>query len=180
MVSRRRAGEVILAAGAPLSPVLLLRSGIGPIEDLRAIGITSQQDLPGVGRNLYDQPGAVIPAIPQPGSVPSGAPMTEVIGRLDSFPGHVPDQAFYLTLFTGPAPGGTDPMIALMVGDFAPVSRGTISLAGPATGQRPIIDLGFYTAAGDLTRMRDAYRYAWTVATIPLAGSPHRRVPDAQ
>lgn len=48
------AREVILAAGVIGSPHLLLLSGIGPAEQLRAHGVTVAADLPGVGRNLQD------------------------------------------------------------------------------------------------------------------------------
>ncbi len=50
----RAAREVILAAGAIGSPVLLERSGIGPGEVLRAAGVEVVHDLPGVGENLQD------------------------------------------------------------------------------------------------------------------------------
>jgi len=50
-----RAGrEVILSGGAINSPHLLMLSGIGPAEELRAHGIMPLVDLPGVGRNLQD------------------------------------------------------------------------------------------------------------------------------
>lgn len=45
---------VILAAGAIGSPTLLLRSGIGPAEDLARLGIDVIRNLPGVGQNLSD------------------------------------------------------------------------------------------------------------------------------
>jgi choline dehydrogenase-like flavoprotein len=47
-------GEVILAAGAVGSPVLLELSGIGQAERLQALGIPVVADLPGVGENLQD------------------------------------------------------------------------------------------------------------------------------
>jgi choline dehydrogenase-like flavoprotein len=48
--------EVLLSAGAINSPQLLLLSGIGPAEELRAAGVEVSHDLPGVGRNLQDHP----------------------------------------------------------------------------------------------------------------------------
>jgi choline dehydrogenase len=50
----RAAQEVVLAAGAINSPQLLLLSGIGPAEELRARGVSVVHDLPGVGKNLQD------------------------------------------------------------------------------------------------------------------------------
>ncbi|HEX4112062.1 MAG TPA: choline dehydrogenase [Stellaceae bacterium] len=46
--------EVILSGGAINSPHLLMLSGVGPADELRAHGITPLVDLPGVGRNLQD------------------------------------------------------------------------------------------------------------------------------
>jgi choline dehydrogenase len=46
--------EVILCGGAINSPQLLLLSGIGPADQLRALDIPVVEDLPGVGRNLQD------------------------------------------------------------------------------------------------------------------------------
>ena len=51
---------VILSAGAIGSPEILLRSGIGPADDLRAVGIDVVRDAPGVGENLHDHPGCGI------------------------------------------------------------------------------------------------------------------------
>ncbi len=46
--------EVLLCAGAINSPQLLMLSGLGPAESLRALGIDVRHDLPGVGQNLQD------------------------------------------------------------------------------------------------------------------------------
>ncbi|SLN73312.1 Oxygen-dependent choline dehydrogenase [Falsiruegeria litorea R37] len=48
--------EVILSAGAFNSPLILMHSGIGPAEQLRAQGVEVVHDLPGVGENLMDHP----------------------------------------------------------------------------------------------------------------------------
>ena len=50
------AGLVVVAAGAIMSPAILMRSGIGPAEDLERLGIDVVADAPGVGQNLCDHP----------------------------------------------------------------------------------------------------------------------------
>lgn len=52
----RATREVILAAGSYNSPHLLMLSGVGPAEQLRAAGIPVVVDLPMVGQNLQDHP----------------------------------------------------------------------------------------------------------------------------
>jgi choline dehydrogenase len=50
-----RAGrEIILSAGALFTPQILQRSGVGPAEELRGLGIDIVQDSPGVGANLLE------------------------------------------------------------------------------------------------------------------------------
>ena len=45
---------MIVTSGAIGSPKLLLQSGIGPADELKAVGVAPVHDLPGVGRNLHD------------------------------------------------------------------------------------------------------------------------------
>ncbi|HIE9814376.1 TPA: GMC family oxidoreductase [Klebsiella pneumoniae] len=49
-------GEIVLCAGALITPKLLMLSGIGPAEHLRKHSIDVVVDLPGVGQNLIDHP----------------------------------------------------------------------------------------------------------------------------
>ncbi len=48
--------EIICSAGAFGSPMLLMRSGIGPEDHLAEMGIETKHNLPGVGRNLRNHP----------------------------------------------------------------------------------------------------------------------------
>ncbi|HVR48486.1 MAG TPA: GMC oxidoreductase [Pseudorhodoferax sp.] len=53
LVQQLHAGRaVVLCGGAPQSPLLLLRSGIGPHAQLVAQGVATQHDVPGVGLGL--------------------------------------------------------------------------------------------------------------------------------
>ena len=54
---------MIVAAGALVTPQLLMLSGIGPAEHLRMHGIRPLVDLPGVGQNLIDHPEVPIIAL---------------------------------------------------------------------------------------------------------------------
>ena len=48
--------EIIVSGGAYCSPPILMRSGIGPLEILKRVGVKCNVDLPGVGKNLMDHP----------------------------------------------------------------------------------------------------------------------------
>lgn len=53
-VKVRAEREVILSGGAINSPQVLQLSGVGPADELKALGIEVVHDLPGVGKNLQD------------------------------------------------------------------------------------------------------------------------------
>lgn len=61
--------EVILSAGSIGSPHILMLSGVGDADDLKAHGIDSKLHLPGVGKNLQDHFSTQIKA----SSIPSGS-----------------------------------------------------------------------------------------------------------
>ena len=54
--TRIAAERIVLAGGAYGSPSILLRSGIGPMNELSPLGVPVVHDLPGVGRALADHP----------------------------------------------------------------------------------------------------------------------------
>jgi choline dehydrogenase len=52
--------EVLLCAGSIASPQMLMLSGIGPADGLKAVGVEPVHDLPGVGRNLSEHPNTAV------------------------------------------------------------------------------------------------------------------------
>ena len=61
LVSRVNAGsEVIVSGGAFNTPQILMLSGVGPADHLKAMGVTPIVDSPGVGKNLQDHLGVWI------------------------------------------------------------------------------------------------------------------------
>jgi choline dehydrogenase-like flavoprotein len=76
-----RAGrEVILSGGVFNSPQLLMLSGIGPADHLKATGIGPVVDLPGVGSNLQDHIAAMVT-----GTRPEHGPFVREM-RIDRMP----------------------------------------------------------------------------------------------
>lgn len=134
------AGEVILTAGALASPELLMRSGIGPAEELREVEIDPVHDLPGVGKNLQDH--WLSPVIFTTGAepVPMGAiapaevhlfwksdpslPVPDTQPLFFSVPMYAQDAA--PNVQTGPGNGFT-----LQGGIVRTASRGEVTLSGP-------------------------------------------------
>jgi choline dehydrogenase len=134
-------GEVVVAAGTVGSPLVLMRSGIGPAPHLREIGVEIIVDLPGVGQNLQDHPAATIvyeSGLPVP---PGENSHGEVLGLLRSDPAlAAPDlQILFIDVpLSVPALPGPDQGYALLVSLMAPHSRGSVRLrsADPRIGPR--------------------------------------------
>ena len=140
---------VILSAGTIGSPAILMRSGIGPAENLRALGIPVRQNLPGVGANLQDHllaAGCVYRARrPVP---PTTTQHSESLTYIRSHPGHPPDLVVGVVsvpvlsdglagLTDAPGPGEG---YAILFGITHPQSRGQLSLNSADPRVHPLID----------------------------------------
>jgi len=178
--------EIILCAGAIGSPDLLLRSGIGPADEVTAAGQTVVIDSEGVGRNLQDHVD-ILTAYHTKSHVPYGisvraAPrlitdvfkwmflkrgmfssnMVEAGGFLRSSPDRArPDIQFHLIpgrrTFNGqPVEYGHGVSLHTCVLD--PASRGSIKRSSPVGP--PEIDLGLLNDQEDLHRLRSGLQVA--------------------
>ncbi len=72
----RASREVVLSAGAIGSPHVLLLSGIGPADDLRAKGVEVVADVRGVGENLQDHVFATVGYEDKSGITPNVSPLS--------------------------------------------------------------------------------------------------------
>ena len=134
----RVAREVIVAAGVIESPKILMLSGIGPADHLRAHGIGVVRDMPGVGANLHDHPRigfrwAGLTTLP--GSTVSAGLLTHSTRGIS--PG-APDLQFYV----GRGLAAPDPAIAFSVTICRPHSRGSITLRSADPLAAPVIRAG--------------------------------------
>jgi choline dehydrogenase len=131
-------GRVVLCAGTYGSPAILLRSGIGPDAELRALGIETKREL-AVGRNLHDHPAVYLKYSGTPQLVAAMLDFAAKGGILFSeqtiakFRSKYCTSAYDLHLF--PVGGQfTDTAdsweFLLPVANMVPLSRGSVQLTG--------------------------------------------------
>jgi choline dehydrogenase-like flavoprotein len=159
---------VILAAGAIGSPLVLLRSGIGPAADIRAVGLKVRHDLPGVGANLHDHllSGGNVYRARAPVPV-SKYQHSESLLYIERSAGASPE----LTLACVAAPVVTDSFAAppfgsaftIMAGFGHPRSRGTVRLASADPGAAPLIDPNYLGESYDREMFLEALDWAQAV-----------------
>jgi choline dehydrogenase len=156
--------EVVVSCGAVESPRLLMLSGIGPSNELGALGIEVRVDLPGVGENLHDHP--LVPLIYSAGSpVPPPAPGTWA-AQIHLFARSrggltAPDLQplfFSIPAYSEPWMEGPPNGFTLMAGMIRPASRGSIRLRSTDPDDELDIDPSFFATRADVDAMLSAVR----------------------
>jgi choline dehydrogenase len=173
-----RASRVVLSAGAYGSPAILLRSGIGPASELIAIGVEPVLDLPGVGRNLHDQPclevhyegsGELIARMERHQGETGWQPHEQVIAK---FPSTRCRQGFDLHIYPVGGRSGTDTPVwdwTLGVACLTPLSRGSVRLTGPDLDDKLVIDHRYLSDPDgyDRARLAEGVGRVREVAGVP-------------
>jgi choline dehydrogenase len=167
--------EVVLAAGAIASPALLLRSGVGPADQLRALGIDVLADLPGVGQNFYDDLGVGLPVLMPEVAIPESYGYIGVgifACSSGNAPGPTPAYAevdIEMQLSTTGLPGAPKlptPGAACLIGTSSLhlKSRGTVSLASADPATLPVVDPNWLAEPEDLDHVIASLRLAYDFA----------------
>jgi len=162
-----RAERVTLCAGAIHSPAILVRSGIGPREDLRSLGMECVRDLPGVGTYLVDHPGAGIYAIPRSEAQGEADPNHQVMVRYTT-PGSSEQNDMQLYVFGRiPLKGtrlektlGARPYL-VSASLVRPRSTGRLHITSSDPEAAPGVELNFCKDAEDMGRMASGFRQCW-------------------
>ncbi|MFB8007102.1 GMC family oxidoreductase [Nocardia sp. NPDC056000] len=176
------AGEVILSAGAYGSAAILLRSGIGPAEDLAALDIPIVADLP-VGRTLYDHPFYYNAYAAHPDRIGGAHP---VIGAKvwtassDAAAGEL-DLHITATHLIDQSLSPTGAAFVLAVALTRPHSRGSLTLRSRDPLDAPRIDLNFLAEPADHKRLLEGIALSRRIgATAPLSDLiDHEMAPGA-
>jgi len=158
-------GEIIASAGAIASPHLLLRSGIGPAQELREFGLPVHADLPGVGRNLRCHPQCGLTVQVKPQYLNTGdEPPIQIGCRYTATGSALRNDMFLHPGSCATRNGFYDAADTGMVGFFLVAAiylaegAGHMKLRSPDPGERPLLDYNYLAERLDLDRMREGVR----------------------
>jgi choline dehydrogenase len=151
--TRYQAAQVIVAAGTLGSAPILLRSGIGPADELAELDIDVVADLP-VGQRLQDQPvyhGVYVLAAEAGQKTPAaGAFIRTASSQAQGTELDLLVSAAHLN-DPGVSPAGG--AIVLAVSVVRPESRGTLRIRSADPADAPVIDLNLLATPRDRSRM---------------------------
>ncbi|MEU7769392.1 GMC family oxidoreductase N-terminal domain-containing protein [Nocardia sp. NPDC049190] len=184
--------EVLLSGGVINSPQLLLLSGVGPADQLRAQGIDVVADVPGVGENLHDH--TMVPlvwatqhsndlldmAVPENMAVwqsGRGGPFASNGGEVGAFMSTSGFDVPNVQLIGGATAfvdhGHTSPPLpnfTMLTGSTHPRSRGRLWLRSTDPLTHPHIDPAYFTHPDDVADITAGLRASLEIASqSPIA-----------
>ena len=159
---------VVLCAGTYGSPVVLMRSGIGPARHLRSVGIDVRLDLPGVGANLADHPGTDL-ACDYEGPARS-APLLHSAATFHSRTASTSGPPDLMLWLADPDLPESPPQLTIGVVLLKPRSRGEVRLRSSDPADPPRIRLPDHRDPADLDRLLEGFERAIAVAEHPAVG----------
>ena len=158
--------RITLSAGAIGSPAILLRSGIGPANDLRRLGIQVTVDLPGVGANLIDHGGVSIALSPKAGRLAANAPSVQGMLRYTA-PGSVEQNDIQMFMYQRWVEAGVERVLQPTVKLMRPRSRGMLRLVDRDPHSPLDIRLNLASDPEDMRRVADGLRLILALADSP-------------
>ncbi|HEY0247628.1 MAG TPA: GMC family oxidoreductase N-terminal domain-containing protein [Gryllotalpicola sp.] len=164
------AAEVVVSAGATLSPGILQRSGLGPAELLRSLDIPVIADLP-VGVGLQDHSGFEILL-----KVPNGRPAASNRRRGNCtirYSSGLPDGQFGDLLITDVNVVAGSDLGDLLCKLGLNYSRGSVRISSPDPSVLPAVDFNLLTDPRDIELSRYCLRHAFEIVR---AGYPEGTV----
>lgn len=154
--------EIMLSAGSLKTPHLLMLSGVGPKDDLAALGIPLVRHLPGVGQNLRNHPSASVGFRAKEGvTMPDDVQGVRIALRFTSEGS--PDRndimvmtnSRHVTLSGEPMPEGH---VRISCALELPYSSGEVRIVSADPAVQPQFNYHYLEHPRDRERLRDAIR----------------------
>lgn len=170
------AREVVLSAGAIHTPAILLRSGVGPADELKRLGVAPVADRRGVGRNLQNHPYLHFAVtLPPRSRLRSHLRRFAIAGIRQSSGlegGTKADLLIFIFARVSPRSYGPD-LAMLGAALYAPYSRGSVTLASRDSNAPPNIDFRMLEDPRDAPRMVKAGRLVETLLLDPTVANSY-------
>lgn len=175
-------GEVLLSAGAIHTPPILMRSGVGPADHLRAMGLPVLADLP-VGQGMLDHPFVRL-ELKLRDEHKGFTVDSRHTNCCVKFSSGLPGGTFCDMIFFAMNHGGVG--VAQDMAQFGEAgihcalfdvySRGSVRLASPNPAAQPEVDINFFDDPRDLNRMRAGARRLMAIGAQEAVTSRCRSV----
>jgi choline dehydrogenase len=172
---------IVLCAGSIGSPAILMRSGIGPANDLETLGIQSTINLPGIGARIWDHAAVPIRLVPRPGECVMGRdPRFQIMARFTSDRSPQANDiqlvmTSHLDLRSAPEvmnEAGVPVVAVLRVALMRPLGHGRLTLQSRDPAVQPNIALDYCSHPEDERRLLEGLRLAWKLLRAePMASS---------
>ena len=183
-LEQARGRHIVVCAGALNTPALLMRSGIGPVRDLEAVGIRSTADLSGVGTNLMEHVGAFIFVVPPQGTVTTDMVQHQLLIRYSSPDSPVTNDMQigmmnHWDLSQNPALAevcGAELIWGICAGIQTPRSRGRLRVLSADPAHPPVIDLNMLASPDDTAQLTAGLRLCHRLATHEALAERFERV----
>jgi choline dehydrogenase len=165
----RQAREVVLSAGAIHTPLILMRSGIGPAAELAGLGLEIRRDAP-VGRNLVDHPEVNLELrlrTEARGDSPDLRHTNCCVRYSSGLAGAGLNDMIFIAVNTSGFDDERHATGFLCVSAFQTYSRGWLRIGTLDPDDEPIVELCMLSDERDLLRMRDGVRRLGEIASHP-------------
>lgn len=148
----------VLSAGAIQSPAILLRSGIGPKDEVVRHGIEFVRDVPGVGNNLCDHPAlAVVCTVKDSAIIDFDQPIVQTILRYTA-PDSDQRNDLQIEQFSFTPRNGEQRAFSIAAVLEQAYGTGTLRLASADPAAAPLIEQHFLEDERDLRRLVACYK----------------------
>lgn len=176
--------QVMICCGAIQSPLVLMRSGVGPHKDLGRYGITTIADLPGVGANLQNHPCLILSAylLRRAFQPPENPFLLQNWLRFSSNHPGCDAHDMHLMPFNRCGWHTLGRRIgALVVAVFKPYSKGRVEVLSTDALGTPKICFDLLSDPRDLSRLAEGVRFALELLASPQVSRMRRELflPDA-
>ncbi|MBX3249844.1 MAG: GMC family oxidoreductase N-terminal domain-containing protein [Myxococcales bacterium] len=162
--------RVVLSAGAIATPGILLRSGVGPRDEVARLGVELVADVPAVGARLLDHPGCAVFLQPRDGVCALHHPLIQTALRFTSRALGARNDLQVQAGSLVPLPNVEVPLVSLMFQVGKTRGHGTLRFPSADPHVAPIIRSRLLEDPDDLELAFEAAELLWLLGTsAPLA-----------